>query len=339
MGEAVKGKVMVPGWVHQPGSHCGSTALSDLMNFSGHPCSEPLCFGLGAGLGFYYVEIDQMSPSRMFHVRSSGLEPEFFDSLAIPFAWERTEDVEEASQSARTAVARGQPVLLRTDIFYLDYYRSSTHFNGHVVILWGYDDAREEFYLSDTSWAGLQAVSYTSLAKARVSKAPPVTLSNDHFIASRLSPGRSLAEAIPIALRKNAQQMLSSTAGNPSFAYGIEGLGMLRERLPQWAEAPDWKWCTRFTYQVIEKRGTGGAGFRLLYQRFLQEAEDILPSLRPHSLPGKMEGIAALWSRLAAVLKGISETDSPRDLGKAGILAGQICSEEEAFYRQILSIL
>jgi len=32
---------LVPGWLHNPGWHCASTALSDATAFLGHPLSEP----------------------------------------------------------------------------------------------------------------------------------------------------------------------------------------------------------------------------------------------------------------------------------------------------------
>ena len=43
--------------------------------------------------------------------------------------------------------------------------------------------------------------------------------------------------------------------------------------IESWPEATDdWRWCARFNYQVIERRGTGGANFRRMYARFLEEA-------------------------------------------------------------------
>ena len=36
-------------------------------------------------------------------------------------------------------------------------------------------------------------------------------------------------------------------------------------------EIEDWQWSARFCYQVIERRGTGGGNFRLMYSRFLAE--------------------------------------------------------------------
>jgi len=166
-----------------------------------------------------------------------------------------------------------------------------------------------------------------------------VPLNNDHFVAGNLVPARGLAAAIPLALRRNAEQMLSPSGGNPSFAYGLEGLKILAERLGHWGEAPDWKWCARFTYQVIEKRGTGGGAFRLLYQRFLEEAEETVPALRPHGLSASMGQIASLWSQLAGRLKEISESDTAAGFGQAARLVSEIAAREGDFYRQVLMLV
>ncbi len=54
----------VAGFEHLPGSHCGSTALRDLLSFHGASVSEELAFGLGAGPCMYYLSLDDASPSR-----------------------------------------------------------------------------------------------------------------------------------------------------------------------------------------------------------------------------------------------------------------------------------
>ena len=78
----------------------------------------------------------------------------------------------------------------------------------------------------------------------------------------------------------------------------------LAEEAGSWPEvAEDWQWCARFGYQVIERRGTGGGAFRLMYSRFLEEAG------RPEA-PLAAEA-AARWTDLAAAFHAASECDEP----------------------------
>ena len=55
------GRVEIP-YPHRRAGHCGSGAFRDLLEFHGlswtdAPLSEGMAFGLGAGLGFAYVEL------------------------------------------------------------------------------------------------------------------------------------------------------------------------------------------------------------------------------------------------------------------------------------------
>ena len=85
---------------------------------------------------------------------------------------------------------------------------------------------------------------------------------------------------------------------------GLDAVRRLSEEAGAWPEvAEDWKWCARFGYQVIERRGTGGGAFRLMYSRFLEEAG------RPEA-PLAAEA-AARWTELAGAFHAASESEDP----------------------------
>src|SRR5690348_11248122 len=157
----------VAGYEHLPGHHCGSTALRNLLAFHGVSISEEMAFGLGAGACFYYAVIDDASPTRWFNGRTARLEETFRDLTGAALLTMSFEDGEEAWEAARTEVDAGNPVLLLTDIYHLDYYGKSAHFPGHAVILAGYDESSA--YLSDTGFTELQTTTLANLAKARLS--------------------------------------------------------------------------------------------------------------------------------------------------------------------------
>src|SRR5215470_2774769 len=162
----------IPGYVHTPGNHCGSTALRNLMSFHGIAISEEMAFGLGAGAGFYYLAIDGTSPSRWFNGRTARLEETFREltGAALELRTFAAEDGEEAWAAARSEVDAGKPALLLTDIYYLDHYGNSAHFPGHAVVLAGYDE--EVAFLSDTGFEELQTTKLENLERARHSDHP-----------------------------------------------------------------------------------------------------------------------------------------------------------------------
>jgi hypothetical protein len=105
---------------------------------------------------------------------------------------------------------------------------------------------------------------------------------------------------------------------------GLPAVRRLAADAADWpAEAEDWQWCARFAYQVIERRGTGGGNFRLMYSRFLDEAgyADAAPLARE---------AARDWTELAAAFFAASERDVPEpELWTTIGAAAKRCVESE----------
>jgi butirosin biosynthesis protein H-like/uncharacterized protein DUF4872 len=291
----------VPNYVHIPGHHCGSTALRNLLAFHGAQISEEMAFGLGAGACFYYVTIEDGSPTRWFNGRTARLE-ENFDQLTGAALELRTfeEGDGDAWAAARAEIDAGNPALLLTDLYYLDHYGNSAHFPGHAVVLAGYD---EEFvHLSDTGFEELQTTTrHADLDRARHSRHPAYPLAGHMFTATGTVSQEQLREAIPAAIERAAQAMVEPEFHEFSGLSAVERLAVEAGSWPEVAE--DWQWCARFGYQVIERRGTGGGAFRLMYARFLEEAGRSEAPLAAEA--------ASRWTELAGAFHAASERDEP----------------------------
>jgi hypothetical protein len=261
---------MVPAYRHVPGNHCGSTAIRNLLGFHGIEISEEMAFGLGAGACFYYVVLDGQSPSRFTNGRAARLEENFLELTEVPLRLRTESDPDRAWRMAKEDIDAGRPVLLLTDLYYLDHYGRSAHFPGHAVVLAGYDE--ELAWLSDTAFEDLQTTSLESLKEARHSQQPIFPLEGQAIdLPEGVEPSRDqLIAHAPKAIERAASQMLEPPLGD------YEGLPAMRKfaaEVGDWPEAvEDWQWCARFLYQVIERRGTGGGNFRKMYSRFLEEA-------------------------------------------------------------------
>jgi hypothetical protein len=109
-----------------------------------------------------------------------------------------------------------------------------------------------------------------------------------------------------------------------------EGLPALRRfaaEVGKWPqEVEDWRWCARFCYQVIERRGTGGGNFRLMYSRFLDEAGRDEAPLAAHA--------AARWTSLAEDLLAASEAEEPQPelWSRVGATAAEVLDAEERLW-------
>jgi hypothetical protein len=292
---ATADRTMVPGYRHQPGHHCGSTALRNLLRFHGVEISEEIAFGLGGGACFYYVTLEGQSPSRFTNGRAARLEENFLELTGAELRLETDQDPEQSWRLARDVVDSGRPAILLTDLYFLDHYGKSAHFPGHAVVLAGYDDERA--YLSDTAFEELQTTRLEHLAQARHEGNPIFPLAG-HMIhlPDGAAPGDLLAAA-PRAIERAASEMLEPELEG---FQGISALERLTAEIGEWpSAAEDWAWCARFLYQVIERRGTGGGNFRRMYGRFLAELDRSESALATEA--------AERWTELAEEARQASE--------------------------------
>jgi len=315
---------------HRPGKHCSSTALADVMRYHGHGLSEAVCFGLGAGLGFVYFENPRGSPSLVLGSRTPALEWNFFRNLGLPFDWRAGDDFPWPQM--REYLDRDVPLLLLTDLYYLPHYGKSVHFPGHSIVLAGYEG--DVALVADTAFPDLMPVPLDDLAAAMDVPLPPIPIHNNWFPVERFALP-DLGDAIRRALVANARAMLQPAADS----LGLPGMRLAVTRLPRWGQAEDWQWCARFGYQIIERRGTGGGGFRLMYADFLDTASGLLPALVEMDAPARMRQSAAGWTALGDNLKAISESESPSGFERAAAMLARIAEQEESFYRDIVQVL
>ncbi|MFN8161922.1 MAG: BtrH N-terminal domain-containing protein [Solirubrobacterales bacterium] len=310
--------VLVPGFRHHPGNHCGSTALRNLLGFDGVEISEEMAFGLGAGACFYYLAFSDGSPSRWFNGRVARLEENFSELTGGALRMRTFDEPAEAWAAARAEVDGGRPALLLTDLYHLDHYGRSAHFPGHAVVLAGYDE--HDALLSDTGFEDLQRTSLESLAVARHGEHPAYPLHGHQFTVAAGVDRAALSDAVGTAIERAAGEMLDPTWGEFAGLRAVERLAAEVEGWP--SEAEDWRWCARFAYQVIERRGTGGGNFRPMYSRFLAEAGYAEAPLAAEA--------GARWTELAEAFREASEQAEARTGPWAEIGArARACAEAE----------
>jgi hypothetical protein len=313
---------------HRPGRHCASSAIRDLAEYHGLGLDEPMCFGIGAGLGLWYLENKHLPASRMIHVRSMDIEAQFFQRIGVPFAWEQFDDHQKSEDRLLDHLDQGRPALIQTDIFYLPYYNSRTHFPGHLIAVWGYDAARQLFFVTDTEREGVQEVPFGDLKKARFSGGGIFELNGNLFVPASMPVPDDLPQIIIRSVIHNSR-VLSDR--NMNF-QGLAALELWWKELDRWKTFDDWQWTARLAYQVIEKRGTGGGGFRRMYSQFLQTAAAMIQGISDLGLPEKMSAAALAWTELAAALKDASEQPEP-DFTKTGECLDRVIQVETDYHQ------
>ncbi|MFC7045974.1 BtrH N-terminal domain-containing protein [Halobacteriaceae archaeon GCM10025711] len=322
----------VSGYVHAPGDHCGSASLRNLATFYDWGFDEPLCFGLGAGLGFGYYESGPAS--RMIMGRNAGLESSFFDHLELAHEDRSGQDTETAWAAVTDRLSDDVPVVLFVDLYYLGYFGTDTHFGPHTLVIVGAEG--DEVMLSDSEFDDPQRIPRADLFDAWNSEhgfTGPLT--NRWLAVTDPDPGVAVPEAARRSVRRTADVMLDGG----DVGWGGEGVAAIRafaDDLPDWRTFPDASWTARFAYQNVERRGTGGGAFRRLYADFLDQVASDLDL--PASLPDRMHDVADDWTTLGRTLRDASERegDAMADaLTDAADQTHHLADREEALFTDL----
>jgi hypothetical protein len=322
-------------YTHTPGAHCGSASLRNLADYYGWGLNESLCFGLGSGLGFGYYE--HGPASRIIMGRNRQLETGFFETLGIDYREASGQTWETAWNDVQDHIADNAPVMLFVDLFYLDYFETSTHFGPHVLLCIGIDD--EEVLLSDSEFDSVQRLPIAHLREALNSDYGFGPLDNRWLVVTDSTIENDYTPASRHAVQRAAKLMLTPEDGHWK-SEGIKGIRRFGEDLPTWTTLEDTSWCARFAYQNIERRGTGGGAFRRLYAKFLEQVAPDL-GLRDE-IPERLCDIADHWTGLSGTLKEASEAEGrqqERLLEQAGDQAMALADREERFFTHLQEMI
>ncbi|MCF6471962.1 DUF4872 domain-containing protein [Nonomuraea sp. MG754425] len=297
--------------------HCETTALGVLLRHEGLDLSEPMLFGLGSGLGFVYWDGKGMPfPFLGGRVKPFELTRNLAARLGLTLTVAETVSARKAWQNVTAPIDAGRPVGLQLDCYHLEYFRSRTHFGGHVVAMYGYDE--HDVHLVDTGQqGGAVRTSRDSLARARAERGPMTARNRSFTIALPRSPLRWQDRLAP-AIRACAETFLAAPIAN----LGHRGIATAAERVPAW----------------LERAGTGGALFRALYRDFLGECAELIDGGDLRTGHRLYTEAAARWPEVAALIAKAGESGDPDHLGRAAALLRDLARIEEAAMRALSRI-
>ncbi len=294
--------------------------------------SEAMAFGLGAGLGFQYWDKPGGSPRYSFNGRSSALETKFFEHIGRPAEWVQA----WSPQKMADALADGRPILCVTDIYGLPYYQPQVHFPGHGVVVTEIDLDTEKVAIADIASPDLLTVHWDHLKAAMSENQPPMIVPNQWIAPEPFDATIINEQSIMAALKTTADALLHSDSPD-------EGLHlmprMIEDMTTKWAAEEQFGWTARFGYQAIEKRGTGGGGFRKLFALFLEEAAEYVPSIQSSGAIEEAYRSAGLWTEFALALKQVFIEKDPALYDPAQTKLKEIYAAEIALLTKIDRIL
>lgn len=307
------------------GQHCETTATGNLLKRLGIELSEPMLFGIGEGLGFIFWNMKIMGfPFIGGRIKPDMLTWNITQNLNLQLEEKETSSVKKAWQNVISNIDKEIPVGLKLDCYHLEYFTNRTHFAGHYVAMYGYDN--KYAYLIDTQQQGGKVkTSLKSLELARNEKGP-MSSRNRSYVVQRTRKDYELMNAIRTAVKNNANDYLNPPIRN----IGYKGILETSVKIKKWFE--DSRDVTRdfkTTAMLMEKAGTGGALFRNLYRDFLKESADLLKSDQVHEAFLEFSKIAGLWTDVASLLDQAGESSRVEYINQASDILVDLSGKEK----------
>lgn len=307
------------------GQHCETTATGTLLRQLGIELSEPMLFGLGQGLGYIFWNMKTMEfPFMGGRVKTDLLTQNIAQNLHLELTVNQTSSKQKAWDGVKQLIDNGQPVGLKLDCFYLEYFSNPFHFAGHYAAIYGYDN--DNAFLVDTRpQGGLVKTSLSSLALARAEKGPMAS-NNLFYTLRKTDKNFELKKAIPTAIRNNATDFLNPPITN----IGYKGILKTSSEIVKWFNtSKDIENEFKQSANIMEKAGTGGALFRNLYRDFLKESYDLLGLEQLKTGHENFAEIAKLWTNVSDLFIKVSETKDFKYIQQASDILKNISDKEK----------
>jgi hypothetical protein len=327
---------LVEDFVHRPAGHCGSGALRDVLEHRGltygdAPLSEGAVFGLGGGLGAFYIELPEMTPPVYLVGRTGELEHDIAEVLDAELDVRATDDPSEGWAWVAAEIDAGRPPMVWADIAKLDYLRVMLSNTRHDILVVGYDEDEGVAFIADNERDELQRCALDSLAAARNSEGFPGPNRHTTFFYSWPAELPEPAVAVERALRRAVLNMRGDPAavGSIPGPTGLAAIDAFAAGYPKWPETfgERLESALRGLSVFIVKAGTGGAMFRSLHQTFLADFSELLGSSALADAAAAYAELSGEWVALAARARegdhagGLELVERIRELEHAGVAA------------------
>ena len=286
------------------GKHCETTALKRALDYHGLSLSEEMLLGLGGGIGFIYWYA-KMMPSPFVggrYSKGTDFPINICRRIGAEVTISETASAKRGHEELKALLRAGEPAVVYGDMAYLPYFAipEVAHFGGHVFVVFGLDEARDEVSIYDRGLNPV-TVSIADLARARGSKFPPFPPKHRLLKIKYPSEVANLEEGIKDSIQECCRNMLKPPIKNIGLS-GMEKWSKMVVKWPEQFKGINLLGALMNGFIYIEIGGTGGSAFRLMYAQFLEEASSVVGQPALKEVVGMMRQSAGVWSKIASGL-------------------------------------
>jgi hypothetical protein len=327
---------METNFIHHQSAHCENGVASNLLKHHGINISEPMVFGIGSGLFFFYLPLLKVNhaPAISYRPMPGSIFNKAAKRLGIKVKRVKFSNPQSAQKALEDNLEKNIPSGLQVGVYHLTYFPDEYrfHFNAHNLVVYG--KKGDVFLISDPVMETVTTLTEKELEKVRFAKgalAPKGQMYYPIHIPSQID----FSSAIKKAIKDTCNNMLA-----PMPIIGVGGMRFLAGHIRKWPLKKGVKVANHYLAQMVrmqEEIGTGGGGFRFIYAAFLQEAAVILQNDKLRELSAEMTQIGDLWRDFAVnaarVYKNRSnQTDVYNSLANELL---HLADLEEAFFKKL----
>ena len=323
-------------FTHHQSAHCENGVASNLLKFNGINISEPMVFGIGSGLFFFYLPLLKVNqaPAISYRPMPGFIFNKAAKRLGIKVKRIKFSSPEKAQIALENNLKNNIPTGLQVGVYNLTYFPDEYrfHFNAHNLVVYGKND--NTFLISDPVMETVTTLTEAELEKVRFAKG---TLSpkGQMYYPTDIPSQINWEIAIKKGIKNTCNDMLA-----PVPIVGVAAMRYLAKSIRKWPKAKGIKVANHYLAQMIrmqEEIGTGGGGFRFIYAAFLQEAAVILKKEQLKDLSFEMTQIGDLWRDFALNASRVCKNRSNLE-DVYNVLADQllhIADLEEKFFKKL----
>lgn len=296
---------------HLQSAHCENGVTTNLLrNIGVSQMTEPLAFGIGAGLFFAYIPIIKINngPAIAFRTLPGLIFKRTCKSLGIKVTRKKFSSKEEAQKALDLTLEAGQPAGCQVGVYYLPYFPKEYrfHFNAHNIVVFGKEG--DNYLVSDPVMETTTMLDSYQLERVRFAKGALAPRGQLYYPQKgNTVTDQQIATAIEKGIKKNISNMI----GIPGPIAGVNGIRFTGKRIKKWRDKLGLHKAGLYLAQLVrmqEEIGTGGGGFRYIYGAFLQEAfayhqkDELLAASQTFTEAGDLWRTAAVQA--AGIYKG-----------------------------------
>lgn len=297
---------------HLQSAHCENGVTTNLLqNVGVHGITEPMTFGMGAGLFFIYIPFLKVNNGPAFSYRTMPglIFKRTCNALDIPVIRKKFSNPDKAMQHLDMLLEKGQLVGSQVGVYYLTYFPKEYrfHFNAHNLIIYGKEG--DNYLISDPVMETVTTLTSYELQRVRFAKGPLAPKGQLYYPGqpSVIPNDDTMRKAIKSGIKRNTMMMLRI----PGSVAGVSGIRYTGKLASKWRDQLGVKTAGQYLAQLVrmqEEIGTGGGGFRYIYGAFLQQAyqywsnDELLQISESFTLAGDKWRSAAI--QCAGIYKG-----------------------------------